>query len=176
MLPMLDESKLAYQLALEVAKQLITISTAIITLSVTLGKDVFKQSPGVAARFILAGALTCYLLSIWYGIGHIQSLTGSLEMSAIQRAAVPDSGVATQAARAFLDSASDSAAIARAREHLSDLGVTIGSSAKYDASRQIQFFLWGTVLVVGYVATLLFSRTRPVPAPEAPGPKAGPPD
>ena len=70
-----EESTLAYQFALEVAKQLITLSTGILALTVTFTKDIFKRSPSFVARGVLVASWACYLSAIWYGTQHIQALT-----------------------------------------------------------------------------------------------------
>jgi hypothetical protein len=159
---MQEESKLAYQFALEVAKQLITLSTAIITLSIAFAKDVFKKTPSALARLALTLALLCYLASIRFGVGHIQALTGSLEWAAIERsAAVLDSGRATaDAASTYLQPKSDRLRIL-ARQYLSQTGVIIGESAKVDARRQIWLFFAGTSLVVVFVVLMLFGSPDP---------------
>ncbi len=158
---MQDESRLAYQSALEVAKQLITLSTAIITLCIALTRDVFKRAPSAVAKGILSLALICYLLSIWNGIGHIQGLTGSLEWSAVEQVAAGNQAGPRKesAAGVYLRAESDSAVNA-AREYLSRAGVFIGDSAKVDAVRQIKWFFRGTVLVVAFILVLMFSRAK----------------
>jgi len=155
-----EESRLAYQFALELAKELIALSTGIITLVVAFSKDIFKRTPSLPARAVLTAALICYLISMWFGIGHIQSLTGSLEWAAIEISADSARGISVSANQFLHLPDSDSTARDSAREHLSNEGVIIGESAKADALRQIWFFFSGTVLVVLYSTLMLMSLRR----------------
>jgi len=165
-----EESKLAYQFGLEVAKQLITLSTAIIGVTVTFTKDVFKETPSVPARLLLFASWVCYLASMWFGIGHIQSLTGSLEWASIERTAVSDSAGNLRArswAVAYLGATTPDTVQASARMRLAETGVIIGDSAKSDARWQIRLFFAGTLLGVAYGVIHLSTKQKPVPASTA---------
>ena len=70
-----DRAKLAFQFASDVAKQLITISTALIAFSVTFTRELVK--PGATRRYLF-GALFAHLLSIVCGVWTLMALTGSL--------------------------------------------------------------------------------------------------
>jgi hypothetical protein len=157
-----EEAKLAYQFALELAKQLITLSTAILALTVTYTKDVVKRPPSWWARLVLAISWFCYLWAIWYGIEHIRSLTGSLEMASIERAYLSGESAriadSTYAA-VYFNSDTDSST-QQARNRLADVGVIIGNSGKSEAKKQIRFFFLGTVAAVAYGFLLLISREK----------------
>ena len=162
--PPMTESKQAYDFALEVAKQLITLSTAIITLTVALSKDVFKSQPRPSARVALVLSWAAYLASIWYGVQHIQGLTGSLEWASIERAArgarEADRQDSVLAAR-YLDPRSSATTQDSARQRMSLTGVLIGQSAKANAIIQLDTFVVATGLAVLYGVLMLFGTRNP---------------
>lgn len=176
---MLDESAQAYEFALEVATQLITLATAIIGLSVTFAKDVFNRTPSrLASTLLLLGWLS-YVVSIWFGIGHIRALTGSLEWTAIERAAVMRADTSRsdslwveqrRAASDFLGSMTvpNDTTTVPPRERLARTGVMVGISARKEADRQIWAFLVGTILTVMYGGTLLLQRKPVTVSPPSP--------
>lgn len=73
-----DQRKLAFEFAAETTKQLITLSTGILALSVTFSKDILQNVLGLG-RWTLILAWTVYLVSIAFGLGTLMSLTGNLE-------------------------------------------------------------------------------------------------
>jgi ketosteroid isomerase-like protein len=73
-----DRVKKAFDFASESVKQLLTLSTAILTLTITFGKDVF-QSVSAEAKENLTYAWIIYLVSIFFGIMTLLALTGTLE-------------------------------------------------------------------------------------------------
>ncbi len=70
-----DRAKLAFQFASDVAKQLITISTALIAFSVTFTKELLK---GTAPTRYLYASLAAHLASIVCGVWTLLALTGTL--------------------------------------------------------------------------------------------------
>ncbi len=75
----MEESiKKAFDFASDSTKQLITLSTAILALTITFNKDVL-HSVGPKAPIILTAAWTVYLLSICFGIATLLALTGILD-------------------------------------------------------------------------------------------------
>jgi hypothetical protein len=72
-----EQRKKAFDFAQETSKQLITLATAIIGLTVTFGKD-FAGVQG-CARFLAIGSWVLFLLSILFGLITLMALTGSLE-------------------------------------------------------------------------------------------------
>lgn len=77
---MLDNKKnseKAFDFAADVSKQLITLSTAIITVTITFSKDVLEG--GVENRYWLLAAWVAFIITIMCGIWTLMALTGSLE-------------------------------------------------------------------------------------------------
>ena len=69
----------AFDFAQEVAKQLITLATGIIALTVTLLVDVLdKHAAGLGA---LKVAWVCFMLSVPLGVAGLMSMSGNLERS-----------------------------------------------------------------------------------------------
>ncbi|WP_375784629.1 hypothetical protein ACE10Z_33610 [Bradyrhizobium sp. Pha-3] len=66
--------ELAFQFAKEVSTQLITISSALIGLSVTFVKDLKTDEP-----LWLRISWGLYIASIFFGVWHLMALTGALE-------------------------------------------------------------------------------------------------
>jgi hypothetical protein len=67
-------AELAFQFAKEVSTQLITISSALVGLSVTFVKDLTTDEP----RWLRI-SWGFYILSIMFGVWHLMALTGALE-------------------------------------------------------------------------------------------------
>lgn len=70
-------TKLAFEFASDLAKQLITLSTAILALSITFQKDIAGKKDLPSIRLLGFGWIG-YLLSILLGIWTLMALTGSL--------------------------------------------------------------------------------------------------
>jgi len=73
-----ERVKKAFDFASESTKQLITLSTAILTLTITFSNDVF-QSVDAWTKELLTYAWIIYLLSILFGILTLLALTGTLD-------------------------------------------------------------------------------------------------
>ncbi len=73
-----DQRKLAFEFAKDTTKQLITLSTAIVGLSVTFAKDIFKSSSQVDETLLVSAWIT-YLVSICFGVLTLMALTGCLD-------------------------------------------------------------------------------------------------
>src|ERR1044071_2087514 len=73
-----DAVKKAFDFAADTTKQLITLSSGIIVITVTFQKDVFKDLPN-EAKVILYISWLLYFLSILFGILTMMALTGTLE-------------------------------------------------------------------------------------------------
>jgi hypothetical protein len=67
----------AFDFALDVTKQLITLATAVIALTITFLTDVAKEASADTARWLQAGWVF-YLVSIAFGILTLMALTGTL--------------------------------------------------------------------------------------------------
>ncbi len=76
-----DQRKLAFDFARDTTKQLITLGTAIIALSVTFSKDVLGV-PDSWQKDLLVGSWLMFLLSVFFGVWTLLALTGSLEPQA----------------------------------------------------------------------------------------------
>ena len=68
----------AFDFAQEATKQLITLATGVIALTITFLTDVIKTAPAGSASFLQA-AWVLYLVSIVFGILTLLMLTGNLE-------------------------------------------------------------------------------------------------
>jgi hypothetical protein len=69
-----EPTKKAFDFAADVTKQLITVASAIVTVTVTFSKD----TP-VPARDWAYGAWSCFLVSILLGFGALMCMTGELQ-------------------------------------------------------------------------------------------------
>jgi len=69
-----EPTKKAFDFAADVTKQLITVASAIVTVTVTFSKD----TP-VPARDWAFGAWSCFLVSILLGFGALMCMTGELQ-------------------------------------------------------------------------------------------------
>ena len=76
-MPMIERMKLCYQFALDLCRQLLTLATAIVTLTVAFLKDILKEPP-LEAKALLVSGWFLELLSILLGIVAIMALTGNL--------------------------------------------------------------------------------------------------
>lgn len=74
---MTDELKKAFDFAADLTKQLITLATGLIALTITFSKDFVKTSP-LNARPFAYWAWYCFLASIAMGILTLSALTGNL--------------------------------------------------------------------------------------------------
>src|SRR5947209_15737823 len=73
----MDASLAGFQSANELAKQLITLSTGILALSITFTKDILKNRDEVVTWPLKAACIT-YLLSVCFGIWTMMALTGMI--------------------------------------------------------------------------------------------------
>jgi hypothetical protein len=69
--------KLALQFASDLSKQLITLSTGIIVITITFTKDILKRV-SLNKQGLLGWAWAIYLISVIFGIFSLMSLTGVL--------------------------------------------------------------------------------------------------
>lgn len=73
-----ENIKKAFDFAADLIKQLITLSTAIIALTVTFAKDIFPESGDCFLDWLVA-AWIAYFLSIFFGVWALMALTGTLD-------------------------------------------------------------------------------------------------
>lgn len=74
---MTEDTKLAVQFASELAKQIMTLSTAVITATISFTKDLVAQASKEAVRFLRLSWM-CFLFSLVFGVWTLMALTGSL--------------------------------------------------------------------------------------------------
>jgi hypothetical protein len=70
--------QLAFEFASDLSKQLITLSTGIIVISITFTKEILRHVPKSQWK-ILGSAWTLYLVSVTFGVFHLMALTGGLD-------------------------------------------------------------------------------------------------
>ena len=75
---MKEQHKKAFDFASDVTKQLITLSTAIITITITFSKDIVDFSDTSAKNYLL-WAWVLYIFTVIWGILTLMALTGSLQ-------------------------------------------------------------------------------------------------
>lgn len=75
----IESTKKAFELYAEGSKQLITLSTAVVALTVTFMKDVYSGTVPNSAKWFLFVAWIVYFLSMSCGVWTLQALTGSLD-------------------------------------------------------------------------------------------------
>ena len=73
-----ERLKKAFDFAQDSTKQIITLATAIITVTITFSKDFIGSVPPHARGFALASWL-CFLVSVFFGLWTLLALTGTLE-------------------------------------------------------------------------------------------------
>jgi hypothetical protein len=83
-----EQRKKAFDFASEATKQLITLATGVIALTVTFTHDLIVGVPLGATRLLMA-AWVLELVSIGCGVWTLLGLTGELEPASAHRAAVP---------------------------------------------------------------------------------------
>jgi hypothetical protein len=72
-----DSLQLGFEFASELSKQIITLATGILALTITFHKDVLEGRPRRGDR-LLATAWIALLLAVSFGIWHLMALTGHL--------------------------------------------------------------------------------------------------
>lgn len=76
----MDESlKKAFDFAADLAKQLITLATGIVTITITFSKDFLSQPPTPVEKTLAMFAWFAFLFSIVCGILTLMALTGTLD-------------------------------------------------------------------------------------------------
>ncbi len=72
-----DETKLAFEAARDTTKQLITLASAIIAVTITFSKD-FVHSVEKSDRIFALCSWGAFLASVFFGVWTLMALTGSL--------------------------------------------------------------------------------------------------
>jgi hypothetical protein len=73
-----EDKKKAFDFAGETTKQLITLSTGIVTITLTFAKDILKVEQS-ANKIVLMLSWVFFLISIIFGVWTLMALTGELE-------------------------------------------------------------------------------------------------
>ena len=84
-----ERTKKAFDFAADSTKQLITLSSAILLLTITFSKNILNDVPQGYLRWILAFTWIFYLLSIVFGVGTLLAMTGTLEPKDMSRVHKP---------------------------------------------------------------------------------------
>ncbi|ADZ68601.1 hypothetical protein [Polymorphum gilvum] len=75
---MQEETKKSFDFAAELIRQVLTLSTAVITLTISASNYIFKEAPA-EARYLMILAWGLFLAAILFGLLGLMSLTGNLE-------------------------------------------------------------------------------------------------
>jgi hypothetical protein len=75
---MKENEKKAFDFAADVTKQLITLSTAIITITITFSKDIINFADNSAKNYLLL-AWILFIATVFFGIWTLMALTGTLQ-------------------------------------------------------------------------------------------------
>ena len=147
-----DETKIAAQFALEWSKQLITLSTGLLAISITFTKDLAKNVkwwPSLA----LAASWACLLISINAGIGTMGALISGM-ISTAERTSMT-SGTAWS--KSVADRYAQGAAFDD--KTLADAGIHLNPSVLKYGVTQRDFFQYGVSLLVLYGVLVGIQKT-----------------
>lgn len=72
-----ETTKKSFEFAQDTTKQLITLSTGIVAITLTFFKD-FAPGSSDSARYLMTIAWVFFLVSIFFGVLHLLALTGAL--------------------------------------------------------------------------------------------------
>ena len=137
------QDQMAFEFAADLAKQLITLSTGILVLTITFTKELLKR---ISSRklWFLKLAWIGYFLTIVFGIFSLMALTGKLAPKEVCHGSEQVSEKTATAAEKT------------EKQEPNDIKcVRIPRSARNYASVQIIFFLTATILITVYGVTAL---------------------
>jgi hypothetical protein len=137
-----EREKKAFDFAADLSKQLITLSTGIVTITLLLSKDIAEP------RAIAVAAWAFYLLSTLCGLWALMALTGTL---APINKLKPKTDVTVTSAQAVSSVSND------------DEGLEIGGNVRKPAGLQIFAFGVATLLTLAYVFVALASPRKVTP-------------
>jgi hypothetical protein len=86
-----EQRKAAFDYASDSTKQLITLATGIIAVSITFSTDVIGNT--TAHRWALVAAWIVYVVSIVFGVWALLALTGTLELESGDETVAPSTAV-----------------------------------------------------------------------------------
>jgi ketosteroid isomerase-like protein len=162
-----EPAKKAFDFASEATKQLLTLSTGIIAVTITFSKDILISVP-FSAKVFLMTAWGAYVLSLVFGLFTLLALTGELQEKPAEdseRNNEDTTDTATNAAAAaLLVTGTDAEITFPAR-----VPSIYAPSIRVASALQIVSFLFGTAFVVtsGVLSTLNTRRAQVAPGPEA---------
>lgn len=81
---MQEHEKKAFDFASDLTKQLITLSTGIVTLSVTFSKDIIGEVDD-SKSYILFTSWIAFILSLLFGVLTLMALTGNLDPKEVEQ-------------------------------------------------------------------------------------------
>lgn len=140
-----DEAiKKSYDFAADLAKQMITLSTAIITICVAFTGKVFTNESATENSSWLFYALIAFVISISLGIFSLMGLTGQLASTREENPAPTPPQTGTPASQ------EPQSAQTNAASQETDLGI-YNSTNRCTSILQVIFFIIGLVLAIGYV-------------------------
>jgi len=139
-----ERQKKAFDFASDLTKQLITLSTAIVTITLLLSKDF------VGPRLLAVAAWTFYLLSTVCGLWALMALTGTL--APLKEKKGKPHGALKTASSAPSDNGED--------ERLE-----IGGNVRKPSGLQILTFGLATLLTLAYVFATFAIPPKPTPPP-----------
>lgn len=142
---MSEEIKLAFQFAADATKQLIIVSTAVLTFTVTFSKDVVRDKALLARNWLFA-AWICLFLSICFGLWTLLGLTGELGGSRPQ-GQQSATGSGTEQINSEESSMADETKEVAAAVGAKKLSI-YGFNVTFPSSAQIVCFLLGLILTV----------------------------
>lgn len=147
--PVTESVKKAFDFASETTKQLLTLSTGIIALTITFAKDILISVPFSAKVFLML-AWIVYVFSLLFGLLTLMALTGELQPP-------PPKEVAAAA-----DAEKDDKAANGAEPRIPSIWAP---SIKVASVLQILTFLLATVFVVvsGVLSTVSSGPLNPMP-------------
>ena len=145
------QNQMAFEFAADLAKQLITLSTVILALTITFTKDLLKRVPS-RKLWTLKAAWVGYFLTIVFGIFSLMALTGTLA----PRTERSESKQVTEKTADLADKP--------ATHHPNEVKtIEIAQSARNYAKVQVLSFLTATILVIVYgITTLKATNAAPV--------------
>jgi len=137
------QNQMAFEFAADLAKQLITLSTGILALTITFTKDLLKRVPA-GKLWTLKAAWVGYFLTIVFGILSLMALTGILA----PKDGCPECKLVTE-------KTAENAEKKILHDPNNVKCLEIAKSARNSSKAQIISFLAATILVIAYGITTL---------------------
>ena len=75
---MKERTRVAFEFASAVLKQIITLSTGIIVLTISFVKDLLGSSPGIYVKYVMGFAWVLYFVAIICGVLALMAITGTI--------------------------------------------------------------------------------------------------